>query len=143
MAVISITAANMIPSVGAQRLKRNDGTPTIAFAAFTAGQLAYLTAGGLYGLASATGAAPVCNPVGIFENSGAANQVCSIIYLDPNLVLGGTLVLGKIPIMGVNGAINDTIADAISTWHVAVLGICMSATVLNLQLSPVASAALP
>lgn len=141
MATIAITAANVKPSASAfvTRVKRNDGTPTVAHEAVAQGQTAYVFGDGTYGLADANAASPACNCVGIFENAAAAGQVCSIISSDPALVIGGALTLGKVLICGATpGQIVES-GDAVTGWHICTLGVCQSATVLALQISPLAS----
>lgn len=139
MAAISITAANMIPSVDALRLPGY----LKAHEAVTAGQLAYLySADGTYGLADANGITETNTCAGIFENNAAAGQVVSIIYFDPSLTIGGTMTLGKLYIIGATpGQITES-ADAASGWHVQYVGMSISSSVMYFKPNPVSSSAI-
>lgn len=142
MAAITITAATLIPSSAAEYYENLDHTPTLAHEAFTAGQTAYLYSDGTFGLADANGATITNTAVGIFANSGGAGQVCSIITRDPNLVIGGAMVLGKMFINGATpGQITES-ADAATGWHVQYLGMAISTTVMNFDPASVCSSAI-
>lgn len=142
MAAISITANSVIPSVDAEYVTNSDDSPTLSHEAFTAGQTAYIYTDGTFGLSSSTGATVTNTSVGMFVNSGGAGQVCSIVKKDPNLIIGGTVILGKIYI---NGAVAGTIvpsADATTSWHVQYLGMAISGTVVNWAPASVCSSAI-
>lgn len=136
---ISITAANVIPSVDATYISGN----TKSHEAFTAGQLAYLyAADGTYGLADANGSSETNTCVGIFVNSGGAGQQCKICDYDSNLVIGGAVVLGVIYIVGSTpGNINPSV-DAATGWHVQYVCMALSATTVHFKPSPVCSSAI-
>lgn len=136
MAAITVTAANVLASANAVRVTNPDGTPTrfTASGTFTAGKLACQLADGTFDLCDADGATPLYTPVGIFENSGSANQVCSIVKKDPLFKTGATMTVGNILIAGgTAGAINPS-ADATTPWHITVVGVVMTTTELDLDL---------
>lgn len=138
MATISVTAANMIPSADAVYVLNNP----VAYETVTAGQVAYLHSGGRYGLADANGVADTNTVVGIFANGASAGQRVNIVSRDPNLVLGGTLTLGKILVLGATPGQIVEAGDQATGWHVVTLGICMSTTVLDLYVAPTPSSAI-
>lgn len=142
MALITITAASVIPSANAHRVTNNDGSPTKAAVAFTAGAVAYQLLDGTFGLCDADATTPAFNPCGIYENSGGAGQVCSIIDSDPALVLGGTSTLGKVLITSATAGRINEYGDQATGWHIATLGLMSSSTVLNFQITPVATPAI-
>lgn len=142
MAAITITAASMIPSSAAEYYTNEDTTPTLAHEAFTAGQTAYIYSDGTFGLSDANGTVLTNTTVGLFANSGGAGQVCSILIKDPNLVIGGTMTLGKTFINGATpGQITET-SDAATGWHIQYLGMAISTTVMNFDPATVCSSAI-
>lgn len=146
MATITVTASLLRASIYAKRVTNNDGSPTIAVGAFTAGQVASKATGATkFGLCDANDTDNlIATPKGIYENSGAADQVCSIIYDDPELFLGagGTLVVGHTLIPGITpGQIKED-GDATTGWKKSHLGINMTVDILALHLSPLPSPAM-
>lgn len=142
MALLTITVGNVMPSADAKRIVNNDATPTKAAVAFTQGAVAYKLLDGTFGLCDADGTTPAFNPCGIFENAGAAGQVCSIVYEDPAFVFGSTSTLGKVLITSATAGRINEYGDQATGWHIATLGTLNSATVLNFQITPVATPAI-
>lgn len=147
MSAITVTAATFVPSLpvdGGVRVTNSDGTPTLSLEAFAAGQVAYKGVLGTYGLATCTGISPLCVPVGFFENSGGAGQVCSIVSSDPGCTIGNApLTIGKVYILGATpGAVHPN-ADETTSWKKSVVGMCTTATnKLSIFLSPAPSSAM-
>lgn len=144
MAAISITASAVIPSANAVRMTNNDGTPTKAYEAITAGQIVYartVTTEG-YGLATCTGATPLCHPVGVACNNAAAGQAVDIVKSDPLLTINAVLTIGKVYVLGATaGAINPNV-DETTNWKKSTLGIALSTTTMSLDISPIESPAM-
>lgn len=115
MADISITPSSFVPTVNAEYING------LSNAAVTIGQTAYLAADGRYGLAeadSATVEAQTC--IGLFATTcSAANQPVRILTYDPQLVIGGTVVRGKIYCLsGTAGGISVVDGTNPTTgWH--------------------------
>lgn len=126
MADLVITAASVKPSA---RATRKQGT---AGATITQGQILYLdSTTKKLGLADSNGTGDTLVVEGIALNAASLDQPVSYATLDPDLVLGATLVPGTTYVLsGTPGGI-ATAADAVSGDEAVVLGNAKSATVLN------------
>lgn len=146
MAALVITASAVIPSAypTSTRISNADGSPTKAYEAVTAGQVAYArtVAAEGYGLATCTGATPLCRPVGIFCSNAAAGQVVDIVASDPSLTMNAVLVIGKVYILGAAPGAIHLNSEETTGWKKTVLGIALSTTTMSLSISPVESPAM-
>lgn len=129
MADLTITAANVLPQNGAQRLSG------LAGAAVTAGQVVYLEAGTqlfkLCDVNSATVEARV--PYGIALHAAAAGQPLAVQFAGP-VAIGATLTGGvAYYASGTPGGIRPA-ADNVTGDYPALLGLAASTMVLNLDI---------
>lgn len=138
------TAANVIPSSQVTWLTDGNNNPLLCAVAVTAGQMAYKLADNTYGIADCMGADPVCKPVGMFANTtAAAGQRCDIIKKDPRLKIAASgLVVGKVYVLGLTGAINPTV-DVATGWKVSKVGVVYSATEIIFDIDEEPSPAAP
>jgi len=127
---IAITPANVIPSAGASFVHGR-----IAGAAITAGQPVYKDTDGTIKPANATGAAPICNVIGIAVNNAAVGQPVSYVTADPALALGGTIAAGHAVVAsGANTGGIAPIADVATGWFSTILGVGIGNNKINLNL---------
>lgn len=128
MAALTITAANVISSGGTTRT----GT---AGAAITAGQAVYLDAAdGKYKLASAnSGTAAARVPVGIALNNAANGQPVTV-QSDGQITIGAALAPGATYYSSATAGGISPAADLTTGWYPTVLGLAVSATVLDIKI---------
>lgn len=131
MAVISITAANVVPS--ALAVIR---TGLVAAATtITAGQAVYVTAAGTYGLCDNNASLLASTFAGIAVSGGSAGQTIAVVISDPALVLGGTTVTGTAILTSPTaGGITLTPGDNTTGSFVTVIGVGISTTTINMGL---------
>lgn len=144
MAAISITANNLAPSGAAEYYVNEDPTDvTIAHEAFTAGQTAYrYSSDGSFGLADANGTSETNTCVGVFANSGGAGQPCRIITYDPNCLMGGSMTLGMVYIVGATPGQLTEYPDKATGWHVQPILMAIDATHACIKPFPTCSSAI-
>lgn len=130
MAAISITAANVIASANAQRIRGYNAGATI-----TAGQAVYLDSSSTWQLTDADLSATAADCVGIAENGASAGQPLSVVTSDPSFTLGGTVAAGDtIYTSPTAGGVTKTQADLVTGVYTTILGVAISATKVNLQI---------
>lgn len=129
MAALSQTAANVLKSSsGAQAIGTIAAATTVV-----AGNALYQLANGTYGLASATGTAPLRTFAGFALTGGGAGQPVVFCSADSAFVPGCTMTIGKEIYLSLTaGAITETVADITSGATAIPLGNATSTTVLNL-----------
>jgi hypothetical protein len=126
MAAVAITPASCLPSGAAVII---DGT---AGATLTAGMVVFQDVDSTWKPCTANGASPTYKAAGIVVDGGSAGQPVKICTSDPAFTPGGTLVKGTVYVAGSTaGAINPT-TDLTTGWFASVLGVAISATVMNL-----------
>ena len=131
MADISITAANVIASNGA-----NGGG--IAGETITQGQVLYVdsTDSGRLKKADANASAATKVPVGIALNAASAGQPVQYSNLDPSLTVGATLNIGDVLYLSnTAGGITATYGDLSSGSAVIVLGVMTTTTLANFKIT--------
>ena len=133
MADISITAANVIPSVNAETVRKN------AAETITAGQVVYLNTSGLVAKADANLSAAAATVYGIAANGGGSGQLITVVKKDPALVIGATVAIGDILILSATAGGIAPAADLATGHYCTVLGVAISTTAINL--APVAAGA--
>jgi len=133
MADISITAANVIPSVNAETVRKN------AAETITAGQVVYLNTSGLVAKADANLSAAAATVYGIAANGGGSGQLITVVKKDPALVIGATVAIGDILILSATAGGIAPAADLATGHYATVLGVAISTTAINL--APVAAGA--
>ncbi len=136
MSDLSITAANVLPSVGAI----NNRKSAIAAVAITAGQVLYkLTAtDSTYGitqvgLADSNAVSPANSVEGMAINNAGAGQIVDYVPFDSNFGSGatGVAVGATAYLSNTAGGITVTYADIASASTVITLGVFVSATNFN------------
>jgi len=140
MSALSLTAAQVIPSVNATVVHGRK-----AAVAIIAGQIVYVLADGTLGLADSDNATvPNHTVAGMAVNSAAAGQFCSYVTADPNLQLAtSALVYAGQAIFAHStpGAITGTQADILDGWFVTGLGYGVSTTNISFSITPCGVAA--
>lgn len=126
MAAVSVTAASVLHSASAIVVNKTAG------AALTAGQPVYFDTDDSAKVADADGASPLYKVRGIAVNNAAAGQDVDICTRDPAFTPGFTVTVGEVYIAGATAGSINPVADKASGWKVAVLGIGISATQINL-----------
>lgn len=133
MAAVSITAANVLPSSAA--------TPQsgIAAATITQGQALYADASAGYGLkltTTASSAAAAC--VGLAMNAASSGQRVDYCSKDPNFTPGFTALAGDDVWLfdTTAGALTVTKADLEAGDYVTHLGVMLTTTTMNLNITP-------
>lgn len=129
MANLAITAANVVPSSTAPiAVVRLAAGVTV-----TQGQTLYQLSDGTAGLADANGVTPANSFLGFACSAGSPGQPVSYCAADAGFVPGATLTPGfPVYISDTPGAITHAIADLASGSTTLMIGIAVSATVLNL-----------
>ncbi len=131
MAVLSITAANVLKSANATLT-----TGTVAAATtITQGQALYQLANGTIGLADANATVTGSNAfIGFALNAASPGQPISFIGLDTGYTPGATLTAGGVVWLDSTtpGAVTQTYSDVASGSTVITLGIALTTTTMNL-----------
>lgn len=133
MAVISITAANVLAS--AQATIRREYT--LAAAGMTAGQFVFLNASNQWALVDQDGAlgTGINDLRGILLSGGGIGQPAAVCTADPDFTPGGTTTNGLMVYGSVTaGGITTADIPATPSYPIA-LGLCKSATKMNLSIS--------
>lgn len=131
MADISITAANVAAGTGALAF-----TPSYnAGVTITAGQAVYLDATtNTWKLAHAITSIATATVRGIALHASLAGQPLAV-QQGGQITIGGTLTAGKVYIAsGTNAGGICLVADLTTSWRTSILGVAVSATVLQLQI---------
>jgi hypothetical protein len=128
MAILSITAANVVPVNGNTRT----GTAGVAI---TAGQVVYLDpTDGKYRLASAnSGTAAARVPAGIALHSAAAGQPL-VVQSDGQVTIGAALTAGVAYYLAATAGGISPVADLTTGWYPTIIGIAVSTTVLDIKI---------
>lgn len=127
MADLSITASSVIAGPNARRVTKTAG------ASVTAGQPVYLDAAGKVQPADTNVSALTAAVLGIAENGGATGQPISVVTKDDAFTLGATVAVGDVLIASATAGGIAPVADAASGYYVAVLGVAISTTKINLN----------
>lgn len=138
-AAISITAANVVPSLGAIYLPGDH----YALATITAGQAVYVSSAVVnptattpdIGLANASGTGDAVKVVGIAVTGGSAGQPIKVVIRDPSLALGtGTCAAGDtIYLFTAAGGLTLTQADVTGTGvYVCFMGVGIGGGKINI-----------
>lgn len=130
MAVITITAASVLPSTQAILNRQyNFGTGV------TQGQAVYLDVNNLWQLANALTSATTAAVRGVAVNAGSSGQPATVCTSDPAFTVGGTLTVGVPVIVGSAGGALNPVTDVATGWFTAVVGMPISTT--QLALAPI------
>ena len=145
MADLTLTSASVLPSAAAINLNGTGG------AAFLAGQPAYRDTADLDGSGQAkwkpydanavTPAAILSGVQGVFANSGANGQPCTVTISDPAFTHGlAAVTRGMVIVASANAGALAPVADLTTGWRPAVVMIATSATqaVVQIAQSPTA-----
>lgn len=128
MTDIAITPANVVKGASAQTVTRQ------ANATITAGQVMYLDTDNRVGLCDADDASSVIRaPYGIALNGGAVNQTITVQRAG-RVTIGGTVVIGEIYVASDTPGGVMPAADLEAGDYVAVLGVGVSATLIELNI---------
>ena len=132
MAAISITAGSFIPSSSAQKTKG------VAGATVTAGQALYIDTANSNVLklcdADASSLASTC--CGIAMHGASSGQDLWYVTSDPVCAIGATLVIGDtLWTSATAGGITKTFADNVTGCYVTCLGVAVSTTAFNLNIT--------
>lgn len=131
MAAISITAANVLPSASAVINRSQNAGATI-----TAGQAVYADANGVWQLTDADLSATAAACDGIALSSASTGQPLAVCTSDPAFTLGGTVAAGDtVWTSPTAGGVTKTIADLVTGVRTVVLGVAISATQINLNIT--------
>lgn len=128
MADLTITAASVVPAVGATIEKGYSAGATI-----TAGQAVYLSSSSVWQLCDANTSATTAAVGGIALHGASSGQPLAVITRG-GVNVGATLTVGEIYIpSGTAGGIAP-VADLTAGWFTAILGIATTASNLDVQL---------
>lgn len=125
MADLSITAGSVQTGTHATKKQGVAGTT------LTAGQLVYLDTNSKLLLSDANGSAATKVVDGITLDGGALNQPVLYCTLDPDLVVGATIVPGMTYVLSDTPGGIAPVADGITGDTTIVVGVAKSTTVLN------------
>lgn len=128
MADITVTAANVVPGTTGAEFENGTFGATV-----TAGQTVYLDSStNTYKLADANASVYTANMRGIAMNGGASGQK-AVIQRKGRYTVGGTVVVGTIYVVsGTAGGIAPA-ADLVSGWYTGIVGIGVTAAIIDLQ----------
>ena len=128
MAVISITAANVLASAQAIINKAYNFGTTV-----TQGQPVYLDTNNFWQLANGITSATTAAAKGVALNAGAPSQPATVVTYDPLFTPGGTLTVGVPVIVGsASGALNP-FTDVATGWYTTVVGVPISTSQMILN----------
>lgn len=132
MADISITAANVLPSVLATI---HQGT---AGATITQGQTVYLDTANnnILKLADSDGVQLVATVAGIAINSASTGQKVDYVVADPSFTLGATILAGDdVWLSDTPGGLTKTRAELEAADYIVHMGVMLTTTTMNLNIT--------
>lgn len=132
---ISITSTSVVPSSSAIPRK------AIAGATITAGKLVYKSAtdNKLYLADGDSATAAVRDVVGIAIVTAAAGTECTYVTEDPNLTIGGTVVVGTIYVLSATAGGIAPAADLTTGWFTTVIGVGTTTGTIAFRAKPLRS----